>query len=133
MTRVLKDQMARRLMVATRWVTGGELAEGLSTSPVAIDDALGDLVVDGVAQYRVNVGYRLNASELCREATRLLMRGRLARQVVGGPFGDVFRLGVAEHRQGTGVVTYELELPLPADLNDYPKLLKSISMGDMHV
>ena len=136
MSRALKDRMARRLMLATRWVSAGELADGLSTCQVAIDDALADLVVEGHAQTNGEsplMGYRFNASALCREAARQLMRGKSVRQVVGKPFESVYRLGVAEHRRGLGVVTYDLELPLPADLNDYPKLLNAIANGDMHV
>jgi hypothetical protein len=133
MSRVLKDQMAKRLMLATRWVTGDELAEGLSTSPVAIADAMADLVVEGHAEHMPGMGYRFNVSALCREAARALIRGKQARHVVGKPFENVYRLGVAEHRPGLGVVTYDMELPLPAELNDYPKLLKAISMGGMNV
>ena len=130
---VLKNKMARRLLLAVRWVTADELADGLSTCPAAIEDALADLVLEGCAEYKPRVGYRAAASDTCRDALRQLMLGKHARHVVGRPFENVLRLAVAERRAGLGVVSYELELPLPGDLNDYPKLMNDIAKGRMHV
>ena len=72
--RTLLDRMVLRLQLATRWVSGAELAQGLSHSPVAIEDALADLVADGHAQYQASLGFRLNASQLCRDSVRTLQR-----------------------------------------------------------
>lgn len=115
----LKDRMHRRLMLAVRWVSGVELAEGLSTSAPAIEDALADLVLEGLAEFDPDLGYRLSGSQLCRDALRSLTRGKLQRAVAGQSFLDCYRIAVAEHRQGFGLVTYELEFPNPPDGPDF--------------
>lgn len=113
--RTLKDRMKERLMDATGWLTSEALAEGLSTCQLAIDDALADLVIEDLAQFKVAVGYRLSASYLCRTALRELRSKNLKRAICARPFKDVYRVGVAEFQQGTGVVVYEIEMPMPPD------------------
>lgn len=117
--RTLKDRMHRRLMLAVRWVSGPELADGLSTSAPAIEDALADLVLEGLAEFDADQGYRLKASQLCRDATRMLLRRKVQRAVAGQSFEGCYRIGVAEHREGLGLVTYELEFPASADGPDF--------------
>lgn len=127
--RTLKDRMETRLTLATRWVSGAELAAGLSSSQPAIEDALADLVAEQIAEYREGRGYRLNASALCREAIRKLQleirvseqKNKFRRHLQGQVFGEKYRVGVAEHRPGFGVVMYEAELDLPDDGGDINK------------
>lgn len=135
--RSLKDQMLMRLIVATGWTQGDALAMGLSDSRMHIENALADLVLETLAEHKQHVGYRLNASVLCREALRQLRRSLKARNtrrvLCGQAFGDVFRLGVAEYREGFGLVTYDMEMPVPVDLNDYGRFLQITSLGEMNV
>ncbi len=124
--RTLADRMLTRLQLATRWVTGEELAAGLTTSRVAAEDALGDLVAEGMAEYSADAGYRLNASQLCREAVRALQleirtseqKNKFRRHVRCQAFENKCRVGVAEHRPREGQFMYELELDLPDDGGD---------------
>lgn len=119
MTRPLKDRMLNRLLGAAGWTQGDDLAAGLSTSRMAIDDALADLVTEDAAEFRVGVGYRYKASQLCRDAMRTLKRERVRRSVVGQVFEGMYRLGIAEHIDGVGLVNYEMEMPLPPDGDDF--------------
>lgn len=119
--RVLKDQMLERLMTASGWLTPVAMAAGLSTSRMAIEDALADLVVEQSADYKPAAGYRLKGTVLCRQALRLLKTDGGQRAVKGHPFGAVYRVGVAEVRGG-GLVMYELELPLPPEGPDHLRL-----------
>lgn len=125
--RPLKDRMLQRLLQATGWTGGAALASGLSTCPTAIEDALADLVVGQLAEYRAGAGYRVNGSVLCRTAMRKLIQQLKAGQghmvVEGQPFGDVYRWGVAEKRPGVGLVMYELEAPFPPDLGPQMALM----------
>ena len=102
------------------------LADGLSTCPMSIDDALADLVADDAAEYKQGVGYRLKGTVLCREAMRMLKRERVQRAVKAAPFDGMWRIGVAEHRPGYGLVMYELELPEIA-ITDGPKYQQQIN------
>lgn len=108
----LKTQMIERLACAGTWVAGADLAQGFGRSELAIEDALADLVLDGLADYKVAVGYRLRATALCRQAVRLLKTNGGKRAVRAHVVGDEFRVGVAEQR-ALGLVMYELALPLP--------------------
>lgn len=117
--RTLKDLMLERLMLATGWTSGPDLAEGLSTSEPAIEDALADLVIEGKADFKEAVGYRLKASVLCRHAARMLKTQGTRLAVKGHPFegngktADTYRVGIAEQRDDIGLVMYELEMPMP--------------------
>lgn len=120
--RVLKDQMLERLMTASGWLTPVAMAAGLSTSRMAIEDALADLVVEQSADYKPAAGYRLKGTVLCRQALRLLKTHGGTRAVRGHPAEGVYRLGVAEARADLGLVMYELALPLPPDGPDHLRL-----------
>lgn len=119
--RTLKERMHSRLMLAVRWVSGAELAAGLSTSRVAIEDALADLVTEGLAEFEAELGYRLSGSQLCRDVVRDLrlaiarseQKNKFRRLFQIKDFGEVMRVGVAEHRPSSGLLVYELELPFP--------------------
>lgn len=119
--RTLKDRMLRRLMLAVRWVSGAELAAGLSTSAPAVEDALADLVLEGLAEFDADRGYRLSCTQLCRDVLRELrldiakseQKNKFRRRFLLQDFGDCMRVGVAEHRPNTGLLVYELELPFP--------------------
>ena len=128
-SRPLKTRMLNRLLGAEGWTQRDALASGLSTCLIAIDDALADLVADDAAEYKQGVGYRLKGTVLCREAMRMLKRERVQRAVKAAPLDGMWRIGVAEHRQGFGLVMYELELPyisLHADGDGYQKQLNAI-------
>ena len=111
--RSLKERMLNRLLGATGWTLGPVLAEGLSTSQPAIEDALADLVLEGCADFKAASGYRLKGTELCRQAMRTLKHQRKRRAIAGQAFDDVYRVGVAELRADLGLVMYELEFPNP--------------------
>ena len=111
--RTLKDQMLARLMTATGWLQGSELAQGLSGNRLAIEDALADLVLEKTADYKAQVGYRLAGTALCRQALRALKKRGGHQHVQSQVFEGVCRVGVAEQREGLGTVMYELEMPLP--------------------
>lgn len=110
--RTLKDRMVERLATSTGWLTSADLSAGLSTNRLAIEDAIADLVVEQTTDYKPASGYRLKGTVLCRQALRTLTAQGGQRAVVGAPFKAVYRVGVAEVRDG-GVVLYELELPMP--------------------
>ncbi len=114
--------LARRaldaLIDAGTWVSRVELQAGLDCSEVALDDALADLVMAGQAEFRVNVGYRLVGTDVCRRAVQLMRRDAARRSVVGAPHKDGYRVGVAEEREALGLVMYELALPRPAPGED---------------
>jgi hypothetical protein len=113
--RPLRDRMLNRLLGAQGWTKGDALCAGLSTSPVAIEDALADLVVDGQVEYRAQLGYRLAGTALCREAARKLKTDKCQRAVKAVPFEGGYRIGVAELRDRVGLVLYELEVPAVVD------------------
>ena len=95
-----------------------ELQASRECSDVALEDALADLVVDGVADFRANVGYRLAGTGACRRAAQLMRRDGKRAAVVGLPSKDGYRVGVAEIRAELGLVMYELALPLPQPEED---------------
>jgi len=119
MSRPLKAAMLERLARSGSWVAGPELAAGLSSSQMAIEDALADLVVEQLAEYKAAVGYRLKGTALCRQALRLLKTEGGARAVCARPLGAEYRVGVAEALADLGLVMYELALPLPPEGPDH--------------
>lgn len=110
----LKNTMHKRLMDAGTWISREALGDGASTSRAAIDDALADLVLEGKAEFRHAVGYRLAGTELTRQAVKKLRAESLSRAVLGRQVKDQYRVGVAEQRKELGLVMYELALPMPA-------------------
>jgi hypothetical protein len=114
--RPLKAVMFDRLQASGTWMSREDLAQGASSSPVAIDDALADLVLEKKAEYRQAVGYRLAGTVLAREAMRQLREGGLQRAVCARPVKDEYRVGVAERHADLGLVMYELAMPLEREL-----------------
>nr|WP_315242148.1 hypothetical protein [uncultured Albidiferax sp.] len=129
-TRPLAAVLVERLVAAGTWVNRPTLVRGLSTSTVALEDALADLVVGGKAEWRDGSGYRLVGGQLARQAAqkRQAVDGYL--HVLGKDGPSVYRVGVAERFEGLGVVMYELELPLPAPgpnfMKQYQRIVESI-------
>jgi biotin operon repressor len=126
--RPLRRVMVERLIDSGTWCSGVELAAGLSASPVAIEDALADLVIEGQAEFRQAEGYRLAGGVQARRAAWLLRNrkntqgGRLRRAAFGTELGGNYRVGVAEMRNGVdcgpdglGLVMYELVMPMPPE------------------
>lgn len=116
-TRPLKAVMLERLMDCGTWMDRHALAANASLCAMAIDDALADLVIEGKAEYREHVGYRLAGTPVARRAVRMLQREKVSRAVYSQQVGKEYRVGVAERREGAdalGVVMYELALPMPA-------------------
>lgn len=111
--RPLKAVMLERLMDCGTWMARAALAQGASTSPAAIDDALADLVIEKKAEYREAVGYRLAGTEMTRAAAKKLRAEGLARSVCGRQVKQEYRVGVAEQRGALGLVMYELAMPMP--------------------
>lgn len=115
----LKTRILDRLIDGGDWMNRAALAAGLSSSPVAQDEALADLVIEGRAEYLKGKGYRLAGGVLQRRAAQLLRRKRLCRAVLGHQEADQYVLGVAEMRQvcpgaELSLVMYEMVLPMPA-------------------
>jgi len=100
------------LVRAGTWVSRAELST-LSTCVPAVDDALADLIVEGVAEYRENVGYRLAGTPAARRAAQLMAKSGRRAAAVGVPGPDFYRVGVAEQRAQLGLLMYELALPNP--------------------
>ncbi|WP_367846430.1 hypothetical protein [Rhodoferax sp. WC2427] len=111
--RPLAAVLVERLVAAGTWVNRATLVRGLSTSAVALEDALADLVVDAKAEWRDGAGYRLAGGLLARQAAQKRQAGGHARQVLGREINGAYRVGVAELVPGVGPVMYELVLPLP--------------------
>lgn len=101
-TRAYKAAL-RQLMAAGTWVAREDLA-GCAQSPVALEDALADLVMLGQADYQQGAGYRIKQPAVVRQAVKALLeqpdlRERVdMRQVPGG-----VHLGIAR-RTGPGVM-----------------------------
>lgn len=114
-TRPLRSIFLERLMDAGTWCSRDELAAGASSSPVAVEDALADLVIEGKAEYRSDMGYRLAGSVIQRRAVKLMRSDKTARGIYGEQLGQEFRIGVAEQvqRNGLDLVMYELSFPMP--------------------
>jgi len=112
---LLRDRVRDVLIEAGTWVPRIDL-NGLTGCAPALDDALADLVIDGVVEHRQAVGYRVKGSDLVRKALRQLVRNPANnRAVVARQVKRQFSIGIAERRAGIGIVSYELELPPAAD------------------
>jgi len=107
----LRSRVLDHLVDAGTWVSRDELA-ALSASTPAIEDAIADLVADGIAEHQRNVGYRVAASVAARRALQLRRRGGKKVAAAGMPTREGgYRLALADTLPGLGCVTYELELP----------------------
>lgn len=114
----LRAAVIRELLRCGGWVQR-EALDGLTSSVVALDDVLADLVVDGEAEHRRHIGYRLTGSALVRHACqRLEQDPTLQRAVVGyeraTEEGVQTVLGMAQRHPDLpgGMVGYELALPV---------------------
>lgn len=116
--KTLRDYLTEALIEGGTWMSRAELQAARECSDVALEDALSDLVVDRVVDYRENVGYRLAGTAVCRRAAQLMRREGKRAAVVGVPGKDGYRVGVAEHRAEIGLVMFEMALPLPAEGED---------------
>lgn len=114
-TRPLRSQFLNRLIASGTWVKRERLVDGCSSIPAAIEDALADLVLEGKAEYRADMGYRLAGSVQARRAAFLLRQRKAKRAVFGEPVGTEYRVGVAElvQRDGLDLVMYDMTLPMP--------------------
>lgn len=114
-TRPLRSQFLNRLIAAGTWVNRERLVDGCSSMPAVIEDTLADLVVEGKAEYRSDMGYRLAGSAQARRAAQLLRQSKTKRAVFGEPVGKEYRVGVAElvQREGLDLVMYDMTLPMP--------------------
>lgn len=110
--RPLVEVLAQRLAASGTWVSREQLGAGTGCGPVALEDALADLVIEHKAQYRAEMGYRMAGSELCRAAAKQLQTLGLLRAVCGRQVGSEYRVGVAEAYGCLGLVMYELTMPL---------------------
>lgn len=100
------------LIDAGTWVSRDEL-DALSACTPAVDDALADLVVEGLAEHRENAGYRLAATPAARRAALLLRKTGNRTVAVGQPGKDFYSVGVADTLPNVGLVLYELQVPNP--------------------
>lgn len=103
----LPAQLLEALALAGTWVGRVHLvAQFPGRSPVAVEEALADLVSDGQAQYRANVGYRLAGELVARMAAKVAKaEGLEVAGVVGGK-GSSCAIGVAQDFGDDGLVTY---------------------------
>jgi hypothetical protein len=114
----LKTRMLERLIDGGTWVSREALAEGLSTSPLAQEDALADLVIEGLAEFRQGSGYRLAGSAVQRRAVLMLRKQGTRRSVFAHESKGQYRVGVAElqklgQTEALSLVMYEMVLPMP--------------------
>lgn len=124
--RPLKAVMLDRLMDCGTWLTMEQLAEGASTSQPAIEDAVADLVLEGKAEYREAVGYRLAGTALTRAAVVGMRRNGTRRHVVAQQIKNEYRAGVAEQRAELGVVMYELAMPLATEVAGHMRQVRAV-------
>lgn len=117
MSAPLRSRVLRVLLVQGPWVERAALNR-LTTCEAALDDVLADLVIDGHAEFKKYVGYRLCGGPLVRQARlQLLANPALLRAVAADTLeldgGSQVVMGVAERRPelGGAVVVYQMELP----------------------
>lgn len=114
----LRSRVVQMLTLQGGWVQRDAL-DALTTSRVALDDVLADLVTEGEAEFRRHIGYRLTGSLLVRRACQRLEQAPELQRVVLGyerqtDAGVQTVLGVAQrHPSLPGrLVGFEVELPL---------------------
>ena len=114
----LRTKVLRLLLTQGTWVDRTALNH-LTTCQPALDDVLADLVIEGHAEFRRHVGYRLLGGPQVREArVQLMTDPTLLRAVAAAEVqtdaGQQLVMGVAERRPelGGAVVTYQMELPV---------------------
>lgn len=121
--RPLRRVVLERLADAGTWVDAQALVAGCSSSPLGIEYTLADLVIEGKAEFRQAVGYRLAGTPQSRRAAQMLRREKVARAVfareVRSAGAHEYRVGVAQVSAAAGaelgLVMYELALPMPPE------------------
>lgn len=114
----LRTKVLRLLLTKGTWVQR-EAFNPLTTCQPALEDVLADLVIDGHAEFKRHVGYRLLGGPQVRDArVQLMADPTLVRAVAAAEVqtdaGQQLVMGVAERRPelGGAVVTYQMELPV---------------------
>lgn len=114
----LRSDVLQVLAQAGTWVPRQGL-DHLTTSKLALDDVLADLVTEGLAEFQQFVGYRLAMSPLARKALQKLQlephdRRAVEAETVEKRGKSQVRMGVAERCPGLGggFVTYDMALPV---------------------
>lgn len=114
----LRTKVLRLLLTQGTWVPRDALNRLTACQP-ALEDVLADLVIEGHAEFKRHVGYRLQGGPQVREARVQLMNDPALRRAVASAevqtdAGAQLVMGVAERRPelGGAVVTYQMELPV---------------------
>ncbi len=105
----------RALLEAGTWVPR-EVFNGMEHSPVAMDNALADLVMLGLATHQPAVGYRLAQPALLREVGRKLATAGTQREVLARLEGAEVQVGVALRNASGDLVVLGVRLPVPEGL-----------------
>jgi hypothetical protein len=133
--RPLGELLVDTLIDSGTWMTREDLHVQLPDhSDVAMDDAIADLVIEGKADWRENVGYRLAGAPVARRAAQRLHRAPAGtkRFSLAIRLNDGFHIGVAEERADLGRVMYELALPPAAPGEDELDHLQRQVEGVLH-
>jgi hypothetical protein len=94
----LRKQALNLLADSESWVERSAF-DALSTCRPAVDDVLADLVIEGQADFRQYVGYRLAGGPLLRKAVRRLRhQPKLRRVAVWREHEQGLAVGIAERR-----------------------------------
>lgn len=121
----------RQLMAVGTWVAREDLAH-CSHSPVALEDALADLIMLGQAEYRPDAGYRLKQPSVVRQAAKALLERPKLRHfyqvlhVAGGvDVGAAHRTGPADE----DIALARLIVPSPPDMDDLECVNHAVSVA----
>lgn len=138
----LRMRVMEALLTQGPWVQRAVL-DRLTTSALALEDVLADLVIEGAAEFKPSVGYRACGSPLVRHARAQLVRDpsvfrhvAAREEVVDGKARLMAGFAVRTPGQAVEAVAFELELP-PAGSPDEliaqgKRLLDLCGKGDTH-
>lgn len=110
-TPAFKD--AHRLLIEEGTWVAREAFDAMQHSPIAMDHALSDLVMLGLASYQQAAGYRLAAGPLERQVGRRLALSGRDREVLAKLQGDSLEVGIAARDAQGEVVLAKVVLPVP--------------------
>ncbi|MBL8387036.1 MAG: hypothetical protein JNK17_02245 [Hydrogenophaga sp.] len=110
-TPAFKDAM-RALLKAGTWV-GREVFDAMEHLPMAMDNALSDLVMLGLATHQPAAGYRLAQPPLLREVGRRLALSGSDKEVLAKLVGDEVQIGIAMRDAAGEVVMAGVHVPVP--------------------
>jgi hypothetical protein len=113
-TPAFRDAM-RALLRSGTWVQRA-VFDGMAHSPMAMDHALSDLVMLGLATFQPAAGYRLAQPPLLREVGRRLALSGLEREVLTRLNGQTLEVGIAMRDAEGEPVMAGLRVPVPADV-----------------